>query len=449
MRRLLPVAILLFFAGLQAPLLEPEEARYAEIPRQMLAADRWLVPTLHGQDYLDKPPLFYWLVMGCYRVFGVHDWAARIVPALAAVLTVAVVYGWTWAVAGRRVAFAAGLVLLLTPEFIYRGRFVTMNGLLALFTTAALACGHVARLGPRLCIGWWLTSAACVGLGLLTKGPVAAALVLPPMLAHGWLDRRLARVPLRWWLAFGATAVAVAAPWFVAVAMQCPEFVGYFFWFHHVVRYTNAFDHAKPWWAYLPQLALGLLPWTLLLPLACRFAMRRDAFALVAAAWMVLFFSLAGSKRPVYLVPALPPLAIALAGPATVMARRFARPTAVRWATAAACAAMLVAVAAWWPAYAASFSLKALARSTDGPTICYPQPWEAVTFYGRGDVRWVRDRDELVAALTAHPGIALVVRKSWLGDLPPDVAFAPTAEAVGVTVGKLRPRRVAMHGCLE
>ena len=91
------IAAFLCFCRLHSPLLEPEEGRYAEIPRQMLAADRWVVPTLHGQDYLDKPPLFYWLLMGSYSLFGVHDWAARLAAGSVAWLTVAVTAFW-----GRR-----------------------------------------------------------------------------------------------------------------------------------------------------------------------------------------------------------------------------------------------------------------------------------------------------------------------------------------------------------
>src|SRR5947209_8123691 len=108
---LLLLASLLFLGRLRTPLLEPEETRYAEIPRQMLHAGRWVVPVLHGQDYLDKPPLFYWLVMASYRAFGVHEWSARLVGGLIAVLTVVVVYGWANRTLGPRAALAAGLVL--------------------------------------------------------------------------------------------------------------------------------------------------------------------------------------------------------------------------------------------------------------------------------------------------------------------------------------------------
>src|SRR5215813_675576 len=81
----------LFFLRLDTALLEPEEARYAEIPRQMLAAGEWIVPHYHGQPYYDKPPLLYWLVMLGYSAFGVHDSTARLVPGVCGVATVLVV----------------------------------------------------------------------------------------------------------------------------------------------------------------------------------------------------------------------------------------------------------------------------------------------------------------------------------------------------------------------
>ena len=75
----------------------------------LLAQGRLLVPVLHGQAYLDKPPLLYWLVMGSYRLFGVHDWAARLVPGLAGVLTVLVVYLWGSRTVGGRAGHVHGL----------------------------------------------------------------------------------------------------------------------------------------------------------------------------------------------------------------------------------------------------------------------------------------------------------------------------------------------------
>src|SRR5438132_730745 len=96
------LASLLYFARLGFPLLEPEEARYAEIPRQMFAQGSWITPVLHGEDYYHKPPLFYWLVMISYQVFGVHDWAARLIPSIAGILTIFITYSWARRTNGER-----------------------------------------------------------------------------------------------------------------------------------------------------------------------------------------------------------------------------------------------------------------------------------------------------------------------------------------------------------
>jgi 4-amino-4-deoxy-L-arabinose transferase-like glycosyltransferase len=486
------------------------------------------VPVLHGQDYLDKPPLFDWLVMGSYRLFGVHDWAARLAAGLIGVLTVAVVYGWGRRVLGPRAALAAALVLALCPEFVYRGRMVTPNGLLALCTTAALAAGHVARTGPRQRRGWWLAAGVMTGLGVLTKGPVALALVAPPLAVAGWLDRRLARVGVWGWAGFLGAALAVAGPRYAAVMTRCPEFAGDFFGSHNVVRDAAPFDHAKPFWFILPQLLLGLLPWTLLLvPLARLLArwrwsavVRRPGalgVALLAAGWGVLFFALAGSTRPVYLVPVLPFLALALGCTLDTLLPRARLTPAWDWlwrhrsalayrATALALAAGLfggglglaagigeperIALltelcglglltlarrerrASWllaggatfavlWaathdllPDYARRSSLKRAARAPlaagappAAPVYCYPQHWDAVSFYlRRDDVRAFppRRRPELLAELQQGTDALLYVKttclKELLADLPPVLEFLPADNEAGVTAGRVRPR---------
>lgn len=313
----LTVAILLFFSRLGIPLLEPEEARYAEIPRQMLLEGEWLVPTLHGQPYLDKPPLMYWMVMGSYSLFGVHDWAARLVPGLCGVLTVLVSWLWARQVAGRRAALLGAMLLCLCAGYIYYGRMLTMNAPLALFTTASLAAGHVAMTSGRRSL--WLLAGFCCGLGLLTKGPVAFALTVPSLAVLLFFSTRC--LSAKSWALFFAAAIMTAAPWYAAVSIRQPEFAGYFFWFHNVVRFVQPFDHEGPPWQYLPTLLLGLAPWALLLVPLTRDLLRHDtavrrsaplgAFLMIAG-WTLLFFSLAGSKRPVYLVPVFPPFALAL-----------------------------------------------------------------------------------------------------------------------------------------
>jgi 4-amino-4-deoxy-L-arabinose transferase-like glycosyltransferase len=327
------LAVTLFFLGLGAPLLEPQESRYAEIPRQMLNQGRLLLPVLHGEPYLDKPPLLYWLVMGSYALFGIHDWAARLVPGLAGALTVLVTYWWGRRLVGERAGLCGALVLCLSAGFVYRQRMLNMDSLLCLEVTAALASAHVALIPlgssskgegeKRVRQRWWLLSAAACGLGLLTKGPVALVLIATPLVLYTFLEPRCVRPSWRDGAWFALLAVGLAAPWYIAVMRQVPAFAYTFFWRHHVERFLAPFDHEKPAWFYLPGLLAGLLPWTLLLPGFFRFLSRRTlraarrrpaalGFFLLSSLLCLVFFSASGCKRPGYILPAMPPLALAL-----------------------------------------------------------------------------------------------------------------------------------------
>ena len=311
------ILALLACARFAFPLLEPEESRYAELPRQMLETGSWIVPTLDGQPYLDKPPLLYWLIASSYQLFGVSVPVARIVPSLVAALTIWVIYRWGQAVAGIGVGIVSAAILITMPDFLYRAPMLTMNGLLAALTTAALATGFLAISPERFRWRWWFISAICCGIGVLTKGPIAVALVIGPLVVCPWLDRRLRKPSVLAFAAYGGIVVAVAGPWFAAVAVRESGFLEYFFWKHHVERVVNPFDHSKPWWFYLPQVLLGTLPWAPILFAATVAWLRRRPvptlvpFGLIAGVIGLTLFSISGSKRPVYLVPIYPPLAIA------------------------------------------------------------------------------------------------------------------------------------------
>lgn len=446
----LAAAALLFFSRLDLPLLEPQEARYAEIPRQMLDRGDWLTPMLHGQSYFDKPPLLYWLVMSAYSVFGVHDWAARLVPGLAGFLTVLVAYLWGRRVAGERAGLLGALVLCLSGRYLYLGRMLTFDTLLCLFVTASLASAHAYLLcGSRR---WWVLSAGLCGLGILTKGPVALVLAAVPILALAVLNRRLVRPGTIDWLLYVLTAGVVAAPWFVFMAMADPEFVEYFFWQHHVVRFVTPFDHEKPFWFHLPGVLLGMLPWTLLLPGLIRRQLRRGGanpgFFLLAAGWGLLFFSLSGCKRAVYVLPVLPPLALALGCHLDRLLRcRNARFTwfAPRCAMATF-VALFLALHFLMPAYHERFGLRQCVeafREESSPIACYPQSWDSVSFYlRRDDVRIFAgdQRAHLLRELQRRPRTLLFLKagrlaEDVLSELPETVTFTQQRRAGSVIVG--------------
>jgi dolichol-phosphate mannosyltransferase len=328
----------LLFPNLSYPLLEPDEGRYAEIGREMLVRSDWVVPTLNHEPYYDKPPLFYWLVAASLHFFGTHEWAARLVPTLAAFLTVLAAFFFGRRNFGCRAGFLAGLVLALMPVFVTCGRTLILDSLLALFVALALFTAYEAIRGRRLHWGWWTTSAACCALAVLTKGPVALILVGPPVVACAWLRRDGPRPGLVSWSAYLGVVVCVSAPWFVAVIARDRAFAYEFFVRHHLMRYLGEDFHAEPIWFYLPVLFVGCLPWSFLFPsLACflfgrRWMVQKETawsspstihhppstisrpwalgFCLLSAGWCLLFFSLSRGKLPPYILPALPALAV-------------------------------------------------------------------------------------------------------------------------------------------
>jgi dolichol-phosphate mannosyltransferase len=309
------------FTHLSYPLVEPDEARYADIGREMLRDGDWLLPHLNYVPHCDKPPLLHWLTASSLGLFGVHPWAARLVPALSAFLTILATFVFAARAVGLRAGFLAGLALALMAGFVQAGRFVLTDGVLLGWEALALFTAYEAVRGRRLRTGWWMASAVCGALAVLAKGPIALVLVAVPVVACTWLDRDRPRLRLRHWLAYGGLVLCLAAPWFVAVSVRHPEFAREFFLEHHLLRFFGPDYHAEPWWFYVPVLLVACLPWSLLLLPWAGFVFSRSpahgrlrppavGFFLLWAGWCVLFFSLSRGKLPTYILPACPALAV-------------------------------------------------------------------------------------------------------------------------------------------
>lgn len=398
---LLILPALLLYSRLDFHLLEPDEGRYAEIPREMLARGEWVVPLLQGEPYLDKPPLLYWLVMLSYTAFGPSAAAARLVPALAVHATILATYMFGCAFVGERSARRAALLLAVMPGLIGIGRLLTLDGLLSLWVALGLFAGFQWLRSGR---GGWLFAIAC-GLGVLTKGPIALVLVGVPLVGWKWFHTGATRqFTVKHVAMIVAIIAAINLPWYALMIWRQPGFLRYFFWQHNVERFLNPFDHLEPIWYYGPILFACLLPGSLfVVPILRNFVggdparvARRSpelAFCLLSGGWCVLFFSLSGCKLPTYILPAIAPLALALG--VLLDGVRYQGPVMVGWL--AVVAVTQLGVLPWYARERSPFREEAIVREvcSDPATavVCYPRNCDSLAFYlGRDDLKSTRSK---------------------------------------------------------
>lgn len=296
-------------------LWEPDEARYAEIAREMLQSGNALVPHLNYVAYIEKPPLLYWLTTLSFWIFGVSEFAARLPVALSAIAGILATWYFTLRAFGRRHALLAGAILATTPLYAVMAQVITTDMLLtALVTIATFSFFLHWKEGARWC---WIAYLA-MGLAVMTKGPVGAALpILTMVIFLGW-NRELGGALRKFRAIPGlALTIVIAAPWFIAMTFREPGFFDFYFIGEHLRRVFDAdYSHSEAFYFYIPVLALGLLPWSLLVPfLTWRSIPRNPArrFCVVAAGVTIVAFSCASAKLIPYVLPAIPPLAVLIA----------------------------------------------------------------------------------------------------------------------------------------
>ncbi len=321
------LAILWFALPGYRDLVDPDEGRYAEIPREMVATGDWLTPRLNGFRYFEKPALQYWLTAISLSLFGETTAAARLPVILLAFL------GALWAFyLGRRLfgiepGLFAFLMLGSGVMYFVIGHLLTLDmavGVFLFFGIGALLLAQTGRDDPNRVRNWMLAGWAALALATLTKGLIGlvlpgVALVLYTLWQRDWaLWRHLH-------LGKGLVLyLLITAPWFIAVSRANPGFARFFFIHEHFERYTTTVHHRdEPLWFFLPILLVGSLPWigsALRALLRPGFASRAGAsgFDPVRFLWVyivgtVLFFSAGDSQLPPYIVPVFPALAL-LAG---------------------------------------------------------------------------------------------------------------------------------------
>jgi 4-amino-4-deoxy-L-arabinose transferase-like glycosyltransferase len=305
-------------------LFNPDEGRYGEIPREMVASGDWVTPRLDAIKYFEKPPLQYWATAAAFESFGEHEWTTRLWGALTGAAGIALTFWLARRVWGGRAGSLAAAVQAGSLLYASIGHLATLD--MSLSYALQLSLGGLVLLvhepdEPTARRAGVALLALGVSAAFLTKGLIALLIpgsvaVLYMLLTRDWALLWRSRP---WWVL--AVLVLLAGPWLYAVSVRNPEFLHFFFIRQQFQRFlTTVDDRYEGVWFFVPILLLGFLPWTTLLPRVlkeawqeARAGARVSLLLLLWVAFVFVFFSLSKSQLIPYLLPLLPALAL-LAG---------------------------------------------------------------------------------------------------------------------------------------
>lgn len=302
------------------PLSTPDEGRYVEIPREMAVSGDYVTPRLNGVKYFEKPALFYWAQAFMIKLFGIHEWAMRILPALFGLLGCLAVYWAGVQLWGRREGIFSAVILGTSVLYYAHTRIIILDLAVSVFISIALLSFLLATRAPpgrsqTLYLAFFF--AACAG-ATLTKGLIGLAIpgmtiLIWTALTKHWAVLKLAFNP--WGILFFLT---LAAPWHILASLRNPTFFYFYFIHEHFIRFLmDAHGRTQPFWFFIPIVLLGLFPWVCFLYQSIRKSLKEkdktfseEMYLLIWIGFTFVFFSIGKSKLIPYIVPIFPAIAL-------------------------------------------------------------------------------------------------------------------------------------------
>lgn len=307
------------------PLLIPDEPRYAEIPREMIASGEWVLPHFNGLKYYEKPVMGYWVQALSQMALGESNFSVRLPSAISNGLVAFLIFYMLAGVIGRQDsrAYLAPMIFLSSFGVMGIGTMAVLDNLLNFFVTGGIALFFLSTEKKSRSVAekvLLILAGLFVGCAFMTKGFLAFVVPVITVVPYLLWKRRVGDIFRMLWLP-AVAAVVVSVPWSIMVHIRDPEFWNFFFWHEHVKRFfSGVTQHKEPFWYFAVVIIPLFFPWILMLPSVFSGLLNsRDRVGKTAdiisfcTCWFVfpfLFFSFSSGKLATYVVPCLPPLAI-------------------------------------------------------------------------------------------------------------------------------------------
>ncbi len=304
-------------------LMDPDEGRYNQIPHEMLLSGDFITPHLNGVEYFEKPAFQYWFTAIMMKIFGVTEFAGRILPALSAIGCVGLVGFLGTMMYSRKVGLLASAILATSCLNLIVASINILDMALTLFMTACMVFFYAFEHTEKK--KWLVAFYIAMGFGVLTKGLVAIILPFGILFWYTILTKRPRLFLKLFYLPGILTFLIVTVPWFYLVCQANHDFFYFFFIREHFLRFTTKMhDRFQPWWFFIPFVIIGMLPWTgFLLSLFSKKGVirkttsQRNRFDIIfLLLWffiIFIFYSISDSKLVPYIMPCWMPLAILIA----------------------------------------------------------------------------------------------------------------------------------------
>jgi 4-amino-4-deoxy-L-arabinose transferase-like glycosyltransferase len=294
-------------------LKEPDEGRYAEIPREMIELNDYIVPHLNYVRYFEKPPLFYWAVAVSYKCFGVNEWAFRFPNAFSAFLCVIALYIFIRRWINSRTAFISSIILITSFGFFSMSRIVTIDMFFSMWLFLCLLFFYGYYREKK---SFFIYAFYCVlGLATLAKGFVPIMLIAVTIIIFLLTEKKISFLKELKWIKGISIYCLVVLPWLLMISIREKEFFYFFVIDQQILRFlTSKHKRTGSIFYFFPVLLGGMFPWSLFIPRSMVKLWNKSELRLfiIWSCVVFIFFSISKSKLPPYILPIFPSLSIVI-----------------------------------------------------------------------------------------------------------------------------------------